>query len=149
MGWAMHKNSVFQSFSMNPFNFQLFPQITYSAFPNYFYKSQMQWNIRNKQQQNITDFEFSICLWFERFAVKHRFLFFFIMWTSISCLSPYFEWQLTPLSSNKRMSIFEKGTLFHIAFKRLISQWVLRWLFFVLTLISIFQMRILTWSKQW
>lgn len=74
----MHKNSVFQPFSMNPFNFQLFPQITYSSFPNYFYKSQMQWNIRNKQQQNITDFEFSICLWFERFAVKHRFLFFLL-----------------------------------------------------------------------
>lgn len=112
MRWAMHKNSVFQSFSMNPFNFQLFPQITYSSFPNYLYKSQMQWNIRNKQQQNITDFEFSICLWFERFAVKHRFLFFFITWTSISCLSPYFEWQFTPLSSNKRMSIYEKAPYF-------------------------------------
>lgn len=57
-------------------------------------------------------------LWSERSAVKRWSLsFIFIMWTSISCLAPYFEWQFTVLSSNEKMSLHENLPYFMLRSK--------------------------------
>lgn len=102
----------------------------------------------NKQQKilPILNLVFACGLKYLRLNIG---FFIFIMWTSISCVSPYFEWQFTAVSSNKRMSIYENLPYFLSHFERLLSQWVVRWLFFLSTVIFIFQKCTLTWTKQW
>ena len=60
--WVSHTQKVCFSFSINPLllhNF--FSKITCSPSPDYSYRSQMQWDIRNNQPQDVTQSEFDFC----------------------------------------------------------------------------------------
>lgn len=84
------------SSSINPFYFTtIFSKFTYSSFLDDFYRSQMQWDIRNNHPQNITEGEFDFCfVGFERAAFKHGFLPFVLSELQFHDYLSNFEWQL-------------------------------------------------------